>query len=120
VAFGTDWPVVQLNPLLGIRNAVLRQSLDGQPVGGYVPEQRIEVAEALRAYTLGAAYARRVDADEGSIAVGKRADLAAYSRNFLEAPAAAIADARVVLTIVGGKIVYEDRWRSIDKPRMGA
>ena len=70
---------------------------------------RIEVAEALRAYTLGAAYASRVDTEGGSIAVGKRADMAAFSRNFLESPAAAIADTRVVLTIVGGKIVYEDR-----------
>jgi predicted amidohydrolase YtcJ len=109
VAFGTDWPVVQLNPLLGIRNAVLRQSLDGQPAGGYVPEQRIDVVEALRAYTLGAAYASRVDTEEGSIAVGKRADMAAFSRNFLESPAAAIPESRVVLTIVGGKIVYEAR-----------
>ena len=49
VAFGTDWPVVQLNPLLGIRNAVLRQSLDGQPQEGYTPEQRITVGETVRA-----------------------------------------------------------------------
>jgi hypothetical protein len=108
VAFGTDWPVVQLNPLLGVRNAVLRQSLDGQPAGGYVPEQRITVTEALRAYTLDAAYASRVDAEEGSIAIGKRADLVAFSRDFLESPPVDIADAHVVMTLVGGKIVCED------------
>jgi predicted amidohydrolase YtcJ len=107
VAFGTDWPVVQLNPMLGIRNAVLRQSLDGRPEGGYVPEQRITVAEALRAYTLDAAYASRTDDQEGSIVIGKRADVVAFSHNFLEPPAAKIADANVLLTIVGGKVVYE-------------
>jgi predicted amidohydrolase YtcJ len=106
VAFGTDWPVVQLNPLLGIRNAVLRQSLDGQPVGGYVPAQRISVAEALRAYTLDAAYASRAEADEGSIEVGKLADVVLFSKNLMEISAEDIPSAQVVLTVVGGKIVY--------------
>lgn len=108
VAFGTDWPVVQLNPLLGIRNAVLRQSLDGKPEGGYVPEQRISVAEALRAYTQDAAFASRRERDEGSIAVGKLADFAMFSRNFLEAPASELADTQVLMTLLGGRIVYRD------------
>jgi predicted amidohydrolase YtcJ len=106
VAFGTDWPIVQLNPLLGIRNAVLRQSLDGQPPGGYVPEQRITIAEAVRAYTLGAAYASRRDAHEGSVEPGKLADLVVFSDNFIEGPAARIADAHVLMTFVGGALVY--------------
>jgi predicted amidohydrolase YtcJ len=106
VAFGTDWPVVQLNPLLGIRNAVLRQSLDGQPAGGYTSAQRISVAEALRAYTLDAAYASRVEADEGSIEVGKLADVVLFSKNLIEISANDIPSAKVVLTMVGGKIVY--------------
>jgi predicted amidohydrolase YtcJ len=109
VAFGTDWPVVQLNPLLGIRNAVLRQSLDGQPAGGYVPEQRISVAQALRAYTLDAAYASRADQDEGSIEVGKLADVVLFSNNFLESAADVLPGTRVLLTVVGGKIVYQGR-----------
>jgi predicted amidohydrolase YtcJ len=106
VAFGTDWPVVQLNPLLGIRNAVLRQSLDGQPAGGYTSAQRISVAEALRAYTLDAAYASRVEADEGSIEVGKLADVVLFTKNLMEISANDIPSAKVVLTMVGGKIVY--------------
>jgi predicted amidohydrolase YtcJ len=106
VAFGTDWPVVQLNPLLGIRNAVLRQSLDEQPAGGWVPEQRISVAEALRAYTRDAAYASRVDEQEGSIAVGKLADVVVFSKDFLESSTSNIPDARVDLTVVGGKVAY--------------
>jgi predicted amidohydrolase YtcJ len=109
VAFGTDWPIVQLNPLLGIRNAVLRQSLDGKPAGGYVPAQRITVAEALRAYTLGAAYASHADRQEGSIAVGKLADFAVFSQNFVEGPSEHIADAHVVMTVVDGRIVFEGK-----------
>ena len=107
LAFGTDWPVVQLNPLLGLRNAVLRQSLDGLPAGGYTPAQRISIAEALRAYTLDAAYASRTDGQEGSISVGKVADLVAFSQNFVEGPSADIARGHVVMTMVGGKIVYQ-------------
>jgi predicted amidohydrolase YtcJ len=107
VAFGTDWPVVQLNPLLGIRNAVLRQSLDGQPAGGYVPAQRISVAEALRAYTLDAAFASRAENQEGSIEVGKLADLVLFSKNLMEIPPNDIPTAEVMLTVVGGKIVYQ-------------
>jgi len=106
LAFGTDWPIVQLNPLLGVRNAVLRQSLDGQPAGGYQPQQRISVAEAVRAYTLDAAYASGKEQDEGSIATGKLADLVLFSRNFIEGPANEIAQARVLMTMVDGKVVY--------------
>ena len=107
VAFGTDWPVVQLNPLLGLRNAVLRQSLDGQPAGGYVPAQRISIAATLRAYTLDAAYASRAEREEGSITQGKLADFVAFSQNFLEEPATSIAQGHVVMTVVNGKVVYQ-------------
>jgi predicted amidohydrolase YtcJ len=106
IAFGTDWPVVQLNPLLGIRNAVLRQSLDGQPVGGYVPKERISAAEALRAYTLDAAFASRAERQEGSVEAGKFADLTLFSKNFLDIPANEIQTAEVLLTLVGGKVAY--------------
>ncbi len=105
-AFGTDWPVVQLNPLLGIRNAVLRQSLDGQPQGGYVPEQRISIEQAVRAYTLDAAFASHAEKDEGSIQVGKLADLVLFSQNFIETSVAAAPETKVLLTLVGGKVVY--------------
>ena len=106
VAFGTDWPIVQLDPLLGIRNAVLRQSLDGQPAGGYRPEQRVSVAEAVRAYTRDAAYASRRDEEEGSLERGKLADFVVFSDDFIEGPAARINAAHVLLTVVGGRVVY--------------
>jgi hypothetical protein len=97
----------------GARCAICRKSFRGR----LDPRRRAALfaaiheaaAAALRADTLGAAYASRVDAEEGSIAVGKRADMGAFSPNFLEPPAAAIQDARAVLTIVGGKIVCEGR-----------
>jgi predicted amidohydrolase YtcJ len=107
VAFGTDWPIVQLNPILGLRNAVLRQSLDGQPPGGYVPAQRISIAEALSAYTRDAAFASRREHDEGSIELGKLADLVVFSRNFVEVPPVGMEATHVVMTLVGGKIVYQ-------------
>ncbi len=106
VAFGTDWPIVQLNPLMGIRNAILRQSQDGQPIGGYVPAQRISVEEAIRAYTLSAAYASRRETQEGSIEVGKLADMVLFSKNLVEIAADEIPTTKVLLTLVGGKIVY--------------
>lgn len=93
--------------MLGIRNAVMRQSLDGQPEGGYVPEQRITVAEAIRAYTKDAAYATHREQDEGSITVGKLADLIVLSNNPLEIDPHDIANVKVETTIVGGKIVYQ-------------
>ena len=107
VAFGTDWPVVQLNPMLGIRNAVLRQSLDGQPEGGYVPEQRITVAEAIRAYTFDASYAAHREKVEGSLTPGKLADLVVLSKNLLDINPNEINEVRVEMTMVGGVVVYE-------------
>jgi predicted amidohydrolase YtcJ len=107
LAFGTDWPIVQLNPLLGIRNAVLRQSLDGQPAGGYVPAQRISVTEAVRAYTLAAAYASHAETREGSLEVGKLADLTVFSQNFIEGKSADIASGHVAMTVVDGRVVYD-------------
>jgi predicted amidohydrolase YtcJ len=106
VSFGTDWPIVQLDPLYGLRNAVLRQSLDGQPKGGYLPAQRIGIAEALRAYTLDAAWASRRDTDEGSITPGKFADLVLFSRDFIAGAPEQIPQARVLMTMVGGRVVF--------------
>ncbi|WP_296746895.1 amidohydrolase [Mesorhizobium sp.] len=108
VAFGTDWPIVDLNPLVGIRNAVLRQSRDHQPETGWVPEQRVTVAEALHAYTLGAAFAGHRENDEGSLAAGKLADFIVLSDDPLKVEPDKLADIRVLKTIVGGKSVWEE------------
>jgi predicted amidohydrolase YtcJ len=106
VAFGTDWPIIDLNPLIGIRNAVLRQSSDHEPAEGWVPAQRITVEEAIHAYTLGAAYAGHREAQEGSIAVGKLADLVVLSANPLETDVDGLHEIAVLRTVVGGRDVY--------------
>ncbi|WP_217578293.1 amidohydrolase [Mesorhizobium sp. GbtcB19] len=108
VAFGTDWPIVDLNPLIGIRNAVLRQSRDHQPKDGWVPEQRVTVAQALNAYTLGAAFAAHRENDEGSLAAGKLADFIVLSDDPLKVEPDKIADIKVLKTVVGGKSVWEE------------
>jgi predicted amidohydrolase YtcJ len=107
LAFGSDWPVVTLNPWEGIQNAVTRQTRDGKPEGGWVPEQRITLAEAIAGYTLGAAYSGHREKQEGSIEVGKLADLILVSQNLFEIDPHKIADTQVLLTIVGGKTVYQ-------------
>ena len=108
LAFGSDWPVAPLDVLAGIDAAVNRRTLDGKHPGGWFPEQRITVAEAVEAYTLGSAYAGFQEADRGSIRPGKFADLVVLSRDIL-APAERdhIPEAHVAMTIVGGRVVFE-------------
>jgi predicted amidohydrolase YtcJ len=108
LAFGSDWSVAPLSPILGIDAAVNRRTLDGKHPGGWFPEQKIGVAEAVEAYTLTSAYAAFEEKDRGSIEAGKLADLVVLSRDILaEAERDHIAETQVVLTVVGGKVVYE-------------
>jgi predicted amidohydrolase YtcJ len=108
LAFGSDWPVAPLDPLAGIDAAVNRRTLDGAHPDGWFTEQRISVVEAIRAYTLDAAYANFAEDRLGSITPGKLADLIVLSRDILaddERPR--ITQARVVMTIMAGRVVYE-------------
>jgi predicted amidohydrolase YtcJ len=110
LAFGSDWPVAPLSPLLGIDAAVNRRTLDGKHPGGWFPEQRIGVAEAIKAYTRGSAYAAFQEKDKGSLEVGKLADLVVLSRDILaEAERDHIAETDISLTLVGGRVRYEKR-----------
>src|SRR5207247_6841334 len=79
LAFGTDWTVAPLNPLLTIYAAVTRRTLDGKNPNGWIPEQKISVEEAVRAYTAGSAYAEFQENEKGTIATGKLADLVILS-----------------------------------------
>ncbi|WNG39595.1 amidohydrolase [Archangium violaceum] len=106
LAFGSDWPVVTLNPWYGIQTAVTRETEEGKPPGGWLPEQRLSLEQALRAYTLDAAFAARLEKEEGSLEAGKRADLIMLSRNVFEIDPREIRNTEVQLTMVGGKIVY--------------
>ena len=107
MAFGTDWPVAPLDPLQTVYAAVTRATLDGRRPDGWVPEQKVSVAEALEAYTLGAAYAEFQEREKGAIRAGKLADLVLLSGNPFAASPDRIRDLKVVMTIVGGKIVYQ-------------
>ncbi len=108
LAFGSDWSVAPLSPILGIDAAVNRRTLDGKHPEGWFPEQRISVAEAIEAYTLTSAHAAFQEKDRGSLEPGKLADLVVLSRDILDAKERDhIADTAVVLTMAGGKVVYE-------------
>ena len=107
LALGTDWFVAPLNPMLTLYAATTRATLDGKNPNGWVPEQKMSIAEAVSAYTAGSAYAEFQESDKGTIARGKLADLVVLSDDVLNIAPASIKDVRVVTTIVGGKVVYE-------------
>ncbi len=109
LAFGSDWFVAPMEPLMGIYGAVTRRTLDGKRPQGWVPEQKISVAEAVKAYTYGSAYASFTEAQKGTLEVGKLADLVVLSADIFKINPVEIEKARVVLTIFDGKVVYERR-----------
>lgn len=106
LAFGSDWTVAPLDPLFGIYAAVTRRTLDGKHPGGWVPQEKITVEEALRAYTGGNAYGVFAEKSRGRLAPGYLADLALIDRDLTRIPPAAIERARITATVVGGKLVY--------------
>jgi hypothetical protein len=106
LAFGSDWPVAPARPLEGIYAAVTRRTIDDKNPNGWVPEQKITVEEALRAYTATAAYAEFAETEKGVLAPGKLADVTIIDRDLVSIPPEQIRDARVVTTIVGGKVVF--------------
>jgi len=112
LAFGTDWSVAPLDPMQTIYAAATRATLDGKNPGGWVPEQKITVKEAVEAYTLGSAYAEFQEKDKGSITPGKLADLVILSDDIFSIDARAIRDVKVTTTLVGGRVV----WKAGGKP----
>jgi predicted amidohydrolase YtcJ len=106
LAFGTDWEVAPLNPMLGLYAAVTRATLDGKNPGGWFPEQKLTVAEAVEAYTMGSAYAEFQETEKGSLSVGKLADMVLLSDDIFTIDPVKIRDVKVLRTIVGGKQVY--------------
>lgn len=106
VTFGSDWTVAPLDPLLGIFAAVTRQTADGKNPQGWIPEEKITVEEAVRGYTVANAFAEFAEAEKGSIEAGKRADVVVLSKDIFALPPEELLTAKVILTIVGGKIVY--------------
>jgi hypothetical protein len=88
---------------------VTRQDLEGRPEGGWLPQYKVSLADAVHAYTMGGAYAMHREKDEGSIEAGKLADLILVSQNIFEVDPHKIAETKVLLTMVGGKIVHDTR-----------
>jgi predicted amidohydrolase YtcJ len=107
LAFGSDWFVAPINPLAGIYAAVTRRTLDGKNPNGWVPQQKISVAEAVHAYTVGSAYASLEDGVKGSIEAGKLADLAVLSDDIFHMNPVEIENSRVNITIFDGKVIFE-------------
>jgi predicted amidohydrolase YtcJ len=105
VAFSSDWNVAEMDPLVGIYTALTRASLDGRE--SWVPEERIDVETALRGYTSGGAWANFVDHDRGTLSPGRLADLVVLSDNPFEVEPAALLDASVTMTVVGGEVVHD-------------
>ncbi|MGE5759126.1 MAG: amidohydrolase [Gemmatimonadota bacterium] len=106
LAFGSDWTVATLDPLWGLYAAVTRRTLDGKHPDGWVPEQKIALAQALRAYTAGNAWAVFAENQWGTLAPGRDADVVVLDHNLFTMPPESLATARVTVTIVGGKVVY--------------
>ncbi len=106
LTFGSDWTVAPLDPRVGIQAAVTRQTLDGKNPDGWVPEQKISVEEALRCYTANNAYAMFAETRRGVLKPGYLADIVVLDRDLTRIPPTAIDQAKVVATLVGGKLVY--------------
>jgi predicted amidohydrolase YtcJ len=105
LAFGSDWTVAPLSPILGIYAAVTRRTLDGKKPGGWIPEEKVSVEEAVRAYTANGAYAEFAEAAKGTIQAGKLADMVVLDRDIFTIPPEEIAGVKVAMTVFDGKIV---------------
>ncbi len=106
---GSDFPVESPNPLWGFYAAVTRQDHAGMPVGGWMPEQRLSREEALESWTIGGAYAAFEEKAKGTLEAGKFADFVILSADIMKIPPAEILKTRVRMTVVGGRIVYQER-----------
>lgn len=107
LAFGTDWFVEPLDPRLGLYAAVTREFVSGGPPGGFEPQERVTLEDALDAYTRGSAYAEFAEGDKGTLAPGRLADLVVFERDLFRMAPRQILDTPVDLTLVGGRVVFE-------------
>jgi hypothetical protein len=106
VALGSDWPVVPFDPMLALHAAVNRQTVDGLPVGGWLPSEKLALPDALAAYGHGSAYAAFADARRGTVRVGADADIVVLDRDILAGGPSSIIGTTVALTVVGGHVVH--------------
>lgn len=104
---GSDWPVVTIDPLIGIYSALTREDPSGKPKGGWFPRQRLHLSEALSGYTRNAAYVAFMEDRVGTLEVGKKADLVALQHDLRKMPVSDILNTQIVVTVLDGKIVYD-------------
>jgi len=104
VAFSSDWNVAEMDPMVGLYTAMTRASLDGRE--SWVPEERVDVATALRCYTSGGAWANFCDHDRGTLSPGRLADLVMLSNDPFAVEPAALLETTAVMTVVGGEVVH--------------
>lgn len=106
LAFGSDWPIVTLSPWPGLQTAVTRETAEGKPEGGWIPSERINLGDAIRGYTINAAFAGHREKTEGSLEPGKVADLIILSQDLFKIAPSRIGETKPVLTMVGGRVAY--------------
>ncbi|MCF8267870.1 MAG: amidohydrolase family protein, partial [Ignavibacteriales bacterium] len=107
LCFGTDWPVVNLNPLETVYTAITRHTSDGMNPDGLFPEEKLTIEESLRAYTAAAAYASFDEKIKGSLEKGKLADFIILDHDLLKAEPDQIKSTKILMTVVGGKIKFQ-------------
>jgi len=117
LAFGSDWPVVFLDPRLGLNTAVNRTTPQGEPPGGWLPRERLTIEQALEAYTTGSAFAEFAEGKKGSLRPGMLADITVFVRDLLSVPTTELLSAQVRATIVGGQVLYEATNPILESPR---
>lgn len=109
LAFGSDWSVAPMEPVMGIYGAATRRTLDGKRPNGWVPEQKITAAEAIRAFTMGSAYASFDEKIKGSIEAGKLADFAVLSEDLTSIDPTRINEVKVLMTVFDGRVIYRSK-----------
>jgi predicted amidohydrolase YtcJ len=107
VAFGTDWPVEPISPYLGLYAAVTRRSTEGDPPGGWWPQERLSIGDAIRCYTAESAFASFEEREKGEIRDGMLADLVVHSKDLLTVKPEEILQTEAVMTVFDGRVVYE-------------
>ncbi|HEU4524483.1 MAG TPA: amidohydrolase family protein, partial [Gemmatimonadales bacterium] len=115
LAFGSDWTVAPIEPLLGIYAAVTRRTLDGKNPDGWVPQEKISVEEALRAYTMANAYGVFAEDRRGKLAPGYLADLTLIDRDLTRVAPEEIEQAVITATVVGGRVVFQRKKATVSR-----
>jgi predicted amidohydrolase YtcJ len=103
---GTDVPVEPISPIASYFASVTRQTLKGEPAGGYEPEEKMTRVQALKSYTLDAAYGAFEEQIKGSIEPGKLADFTVFSQDIMQVPDSSLLKTEIVMTVLGGKKIY--------------